>query len=76
MFTVLYGGEPPVFTVPYGGEPPVLTVPRGGRPLACGGPFGAGVPVRGARRRSLGGQPTTLTKAPAETAAAVPAVPA
>lgn len=56
-----YGIGLPTFRV----LPPVFPVP-----------FGAGPPPRGARRRSYRSQPTTSTKVPADTAAAVSAVPA
>lgn len=68
MFPVPYGMRPPVFPVflvPYGMRPPMLQDParRRAAPEGCPAPFARG-------------QPTTSTKVPADTAAAVSAVPA
>ncbi|MFD9514023.1 hypothetical protein [Streptomyces mirabilis] len=73
---VLYAVEPLVSPVPYAVKPPALPVPYAVRPPAFPIPVGAGQLPRGARRRSPRSQRTTSTKVPADTAAAVSAVPA
>ncbi|MFD7002395.1 hypothetical protein ACFWA5_40650 [Streptomyces mirabilis] len=75
-FPVPYAVMASAFPVPYAVEPLVSPVLYAVRPPALPIPVGAGQLPRGARRRSPRSQRTTSTKVPADTAAAVSAVPA